>query len=336
MLPSDVSQLIIRYTIQSNKLPRWIDKSMHGEVIQLHRFGSNPRAAKYIMKNLSKFKIERLVSNPDPRIIKYVRSYVDTYRLDGQTMGIIVNLSKDPDFIKWVENKVNEFMDKQMRKLPAEEFYDLLRIMLQGKLSKNFFDRYLAPDNELSERVFMDRYPYFPNESKEINEQYFITMLKKSKHIPFSVRNLPVPLIIKKLEIIYGLASSDTIPDPIISENLSILLRDKPDDKACISKNPGAIHILKAKPELIDSAAVLVNPNIGELIESGLVQATLPQLIKLRTNDSKVFDIIKRTISEPIRDIDFIENLDVSNPYFFESYGETRLIRRVLSYLVYF
>lgn len=333
MLSFDVSQLVIRYTIESYKLPKWIDKSFHPEIFKIYGIGENHRAAKYIMKNLPEFPIERIGSNPHPKIIEHIKSYVETHGLNKHSMlHIMRNPSTDPDFIAWVDDKISNFMDEQARILSHDEFNELLMSSTHSNKSKKFFDKYLASDDNYSSRVFLNFYPYFPNESNETNTQYFISMLNKFYELPFCIGEIPAPLIIKKLEIIYGLAPPDSIPDQVISEKLSTLMRNM--EPANISQNPGAIHILKAKPKLINALSLSHNPRVGEIIECGLLRVNLLRLLTYRTDDSKVFDIIKKSIVKPIRDIAQIKYIDVWNQYLFESYDNMRLIRLVLTHLV--
>lgn len=334
MLPFDVSQLIMRYNIELYRLPKWIDKSAHSQVLKLPGLGSNPRAARYIMKNLSDFPIERIASNPHPIVIEQIKSVLDANGLDEYLMcALMFNPSPEPNFIAWAENKINNFMGNQKQTLSSEQYDYLMIRALGSNRSKTFHDRYLLTNDDYSTRVFLNgHYPYFPNESDEINEQYFVSLLNRFPNIPVILGHIAAPPIIKKIEMQYGLAPPDSIQNPQIVDNLNTVFIG-PDAFEGISANPGAINILKAKPELIDHEMVLENENIGELIECGLVSVDLPELIKLRTRDSKVFDAIKKSVKVPITNSDLISQIDVSNPYLFESYGGDRTIRLVTRFL---
>lgn len=326
----DITQLMLTYAIPSYKLPEWIDKSIHKKIFGSENIISNPRAVQFIKNSMGKFEGYGFAANPSPIIENRVKSFVENYFSNDLTtiMNLMSNPTRDRNFLEWAKIHIYNFVDGMREKLDRDNYDNLMRRLLVNNRSRDFYDKYLA--DKYWAWVFFSHYPYFPNESDDVNEQYFISILNKRPNSTTFAQKIPAPLIIKKLEIMCGLSKPDII-DQNISEKLGKILLDI--DPCYITQNPGAIHILKARPGLIDDQVVYYNPKVSELIECGLVKPKLSKLLKLGYNDPKLIDIVKNLVKEPIKDITMIEYGIMNNQNILLPSSNQKLIRRTMTHL---
>ena len=337
MLPTDIIQLIMTYSTPQYKLPDWIDKSLHQQILNSDLLGSNPRATRYIRKNLPKYSIAQLASNPDPHVIHKVMMF-STFDPIGyyEAINLMKNPSTDKAFLEWAERKICEVIDSDVDKWARPERDAVLISFARINKFKGFYDKYLKNSQLLWTNTFNSTYPYFIDASEEVNEQYFIHMLMQCNTTDKQVQKVPAPLIIKKLEIMCGLAVPSSISDPKLSEQLGLVIGEI--DPFYLSQNPGAIHILKARPGLINVLNVLNNPKVSVLIDAGVISSKINALWRtLQHNDPELVKIIGSKVKEPIKNIDTwiggaidLKNLLRNNNYMLEPDKSPRFFRRVI------
>lgn len=286
MLPFDIIKLVLTYSTPiPYKLPAWIDKSIRNKIYRSSPFAKNPKNFRYILKNPEQFGYE-ILENPAPElkfmIMARANQLSNSEIINAKIFRHIANnKSNDPGFIKFITDKIiraiDEFIDQNSS--DVIELGNLFRLISRANTSKDIFDKYIY-ENCFSDEyyygyTFSEKYPYFPNESEETNIEYFMKMFDKLKSHPYGLMNgiwmqaWPIPIIIKYLEIAYGLSETNSM-DFDTKQRLYELLG--PLSNFQISRNPGAIHILKALPELIDSVSIYQNPRVGELIDLGIIK----------------------------------------------------------------
>lgn len=343
MLPVDITLLVLKYLIPLYKLPDWVDPSIHKYILSSRYITSNPRAVLFIKKNLiDNYWGSEFAKNPSPIIMRHVQNLPEEYFDDlCQIYNLMENPSDDPEFREWAKTKICKYIDK-VETFAGMHKIDTICEALRKNRSKEVFDKYLANSGFWPCFMYGDHYPYFTNETDEVNMRYFIIMLNQMKKYngvteQASMQAMPVPLIIKKLSIMAKLSDPEPYPEQYpdqIYEKVDILLGKHIIPKY-ISYNPGAIHILKARPDLIDPKTIYSNSKVGDLIECELVKPDLKTLLTLTHSDPKIVDAIKKLIKEPCKKFSDIEDGIIHNHYIFEASGDLRLIRRVMAYLFY-
>lgn len=297
-LPNDIAELILLYaTIPLYKFVDWIDKSSYNRCYKL--MGSNPRAGRYILKNIDRYTLQQIASNPDPKIMEYVRKKLSTSEiiLDKARIcsSLMANPTKDPEFIKFIV----EYTDRYCQASNFDDYMGLINKNRSKLIYRKYFERY-----GMTSEIFEGKYPFFIDCDEKENECMLIELIQKlidehTINISAFVQSTNSPLILKRIKVKLGLEPEtelNTISQLIdgqIGNDIS---------KLFLSINPGSIDILRSCPDLIPKSGVDEIPFVAKLIKEGLVP--LEKLFEsakfLTHNDPELLELITENLDRVI------------------------------------
>lgn len=286
MLQDDIICLVLTYSIEPvYKLIPEIRNRIHK--LPFGCFGTNPKNRYDILTYPKRYSIRQIIGNPHPKIEKHVMERINESIKNKSDFRYFYNelalvKTNNLEYIKWIEKTIFNYADRLcenngfsgwirsiINNITGEtQFYiNLLKVLMSKYRSKKFYDKIHNVVNDDMYMMKYGTYPFFLDISKEQNEQEFIRLLSSlEKYAPIpQIQRIDHPAIINELEIIYGLNS-----DKSVSSSEFIRKMMGPADPMCITMNPGAIHILKKNPRLINHYYASSNPKFMELVNCGL------------------------------------------------------------------
>lgn len=338
ILPSDVTNLVLTYATEPiyTFIPE-IPKPSHQEIRA--QLGTNPWASRYILKHLNIYNPHQIIANPDLRIISHT---IKTLLLDGSSLNrrtlsriygnLLLNAPNESELIKQVETLFFSDMESALGEnrngiLLRRIFSYCFSSCRSKKLFDLYAERFGFTTNDL---LAMGSYLFFADLTEEENSRELLRILENIRS-PTDTRLgiLPIkqrtdhPIMIKELEIVCGISSEKSAR----TYRVHML---NPDE---ISRNPGAIHILQARPDLISYDSVVFNPKICTLIKSGIVKFSSINWKDL-PNSRESLDLILENLDVGKLDKNSLETLGFKqdSTYSVNKFG-LRLIRWVAEYL---
>lgn len=296
MLPDDIINLVMNYSIEPiyKLIPEILEK-----INKFHSgfFGHHPKMVRKILKNPEKYNLHDITDNPHPKVHKHMmtRPIDDGYKC----IWIASVRTDDPEFNEWREKIIFDYTDKLLREnIDPGNNTRWLEAMIPKYKSKKFYDRYKSYINVPALQPFMFcQYPHFLDITEEESSIEFLRMLGEiEEYAPIpEIQGMNHPAIINELDIVHGFK-----PKEFSSEFIRKIMG--PINPRYISMNPGAIHILKAFPHLIDEYFARANPKFIMMVDSGII--THPVIHpKLEKNDpeliSRVVNILNKTDYPP-------------------------------------
>lgn len=271
-LPKDIINLVLTYTLEpAYWFPDWIDKKHHDKL--LFYSGSNPRAARYIVKTPINKITEELAymaaSNPNPKIIPLIKQGIKQLVNIDLASSLISNPTTDQDFIQFICEYLDTYLETHpfvnshssiwTRILPRAKYAGIqwartkIDLILESKLGWHLSG---IPDDFIIRKITTNPSQmlcYTHISSNPANEAIKFINQNPNHLDVFAVQKNPNPIIIQMIE---KLVKQESYEPDISVYNIYEKLRNFSNLSGFSSSllaentNPLIVHVLNYKPEL--------------------------------------------------------------------------------------